>query len=136
MGYSPAALGGASATEKWSMNETEIGYNLEKTPKIRGLTEAKVWKLNIPKLMPLIPVACWKDTKDKLSKSIFANAPDCMPVIQTTITTRNYIEVTRPRNCSFTYKFKPHRMRVEVNAMYRNIDDLRITNTIDESVPK
>ena len=31
MGYSPAALGGASATEKWSMNETEIGYNLEKT---------------------------------------------------------------------------------------------------------
>lgn len=136
MGYAPEVSGGASSTERWSMNEVEIAYNLEKTPSTRGKTEDPVWKLNIPKIMPLIPIACWVDSKDSLSKSIFANAPDCMPVVQQIITVRNYIEVTRPRNCSFTYKYKPHRMKVEVNALYKNIDDIRITNTIDESVPK
>lgn len=135
MASSPEVSGGASSTQKWSMNETEKAYNLEITEDTKSPTEDEEWKLNIPKVMPLIGIACWKDIPTGLPSSIYANAPDCRPVVQATIITQNYIKVKRPRNCSFTYRYKCHRMQVEVNALYKNIDEIRITNTIDNSIP-
>ena len=48
---------------------------------------------------------------------------------------RNYIKATRPANCSFKYPRKPYDMQVEVEVLHNNPDNLRITNTIDNSVP-
>lgn len=124
-----------SNIENWSLGKTEIAYNLEKTASVRGDTEAAEWQLYVPKIMPLIEKGLPKEVTAPLTpKSIFINTQDCMPVVQASIKTRNYIKASRPANCSFTYRHKFHDMELEVEVLHDNPDNLRITNTIDNSI--
>lgn len=125
-----------SSTKPWSVNETEIAYNLEKTVNSYGRTQNAKWKINIPKLMPLIPIAPPKDVKEPLPRSIFCNAAECMPSIQSQIVVQNYLIVDRPPNRSFRYAWKKHGMKHEVNIQFRNIDKINVENTLDNSSPR
>ena len=124
-----------SNLERWYLNKTEIAYNLEKTAQSYGDTEAASWKLYVPKIMPLITMGIPKESTEQLSSSMFINEKSCKPTIQSTIKTRNYILATRPANCSFRYQFKKHGIQLEVEVLHQNLDNLRITNTIDNSNP-
>ena len=125
----------SSSTKKWQLNETEIGYNLEDRPNAFGKTEQALWKIHIPRLRPLIPIGLPKETRESLPQTLFANERSCRPVVQSSITLRNYLEVIRPDNCSFVYKWKPHLMLVEVDVLRCNMDKLRINHMTDNSVP-
>lgn len=125
-----------SNIQPWHLNKTEIAFNLEKTASTLGDTEAAEWQLYVPKLMPLIEKGFPKETVVNLQvNSMFLNAPDCKPAVQTSIKSRNYIKATRPANCSFTYKHKKHDIKLEVEVLHNNPDNLRVTNTIDNSTP-
>lgn len=119
----------------WSLGKTEIAYSMEKTPNTYGRTEDAEWMLYVPKIMPLIDKGIPTEKSYNLRPSLFVNEASCKPVIQTTIKTRNYIKAGRPANCSFKYPRKPYSMQVEVEVLHNNPDNLRITNTIDNSVP-
>lgn len=119
----------------WSLNKTEIAYNLEKDAKTTSSTEAAEWKLHVPKIMPLIPRDFPKEKTVGLSSSMFVNEKSCKPVIQSSIKERNYLKATRPANCSFRYARKKHNIQLEVEVLHVNLDNLRITNTIDNSTP-
>ena len=119
----------------WSINKTEIAYNLEKDAKTTSSTEAAEWKLNVPKIMPMIAVGFPKETNVQLSSAMFINEKSCKPVIQSSIKERNYLKATRPANCSFRYARKKHGIQLEVEVLHINLDNLRITNTIDNSTP-
>lgn len=121
--------------ESWSLNKTEIGYNLEKTASSYGDTEAAEWKLYVPKIMPLIDMGIPKETTVQLSSAIFINEKSCKPTVQSTIKSRNWLKGTRPANCSFRYQYKKHGIQIEVEVLHENLDNLRITNTIDQSSP-
>lgn len=125
-----------SNIESWHLNKTEIAYNLEKTATTLGDTESAEWWLYVPKIMPLIEKGLPKEIVEPLSANgMFLNVPECRPAVQTSIKSRNYIKATRPANCSFQYQYKTHDMRLEVEVLHENPDNLRITNTIDNSVP-
>lgn len=120
----------------WHVTDTEIGYNLEKDDITKGDTQAEEWKLYVAKIMPLIEKDHPKDTPTTLQvSSLFLNVKDCWPTINTLIYSRNYVVASRPANCSFTYPCKMHNMQLEVEVLHSNLDNLRITNTIDNSVP-
>jgi hypothetical protein len=119
--------------KSWSLNDTEIAYNLEKDAKTTSSTEASEWKLYVPKIMPLITKDYPKETTVVLSSAMFANEKSCKPVVQKSIKERNYIVATRPDNCSFAHAYKTHDMKLEVEVLHENLDNLRITNTIDNS---
>lgn len=125
-----------SNIQPWSLGEREVAYNLEKTAKTRGLTEAKVWQLYVPKLIPRITKGLPKETVCALSKAPFINAADCKPVVQSSCKQRNYIEVKRPDNHAFTYKYKTHDMLLQVDVLHQDPDNLRISDVVDNSVPK
>ena len=57
-----AGSSSGSNIESWHLNKTEIAYNLEATASTQGDTEAAQWKLNVPKIMPLIAVGSPKET--------------------------------------------------------------------------
>lgn len=125
-----------SNVQSWHLNKTEIAYNLEKTASTVGDTEAPEWWLFVPKIMPLLTKGLPKDTPAPLPvRSMFWNCDECMPTIQSSIYTRNYIKATRPDNCSFAWPCKHHDIQLEVEVLHQNPDNLRITNTIDNSTP-
>ena len=124
-----------SNIKPWSLGKTEIAYSMEKNRQTYGRTEDPEWKLYVPKIMPLITKGDPKETTFSLRSSIFVNEASCKPVIQTSVKVRNYIKASRPANCSFKYPRKPYDMQVEVEVLHNNPDNLRITNTIDNSVP-
>lgn len=130
-----AGSSSGSNIESWHLNKTEIAYNLEATASTQGDTEAAQWKLNVPKIMPLVAVGIPKETVTALSPSIFINDKACKPTIQNSVKTRNYLVATRPANCSFKFQRKKHGIQLEVEVLHENLDNLRITNTIDNSNP-
>lgn len=122
--------------QSWNLNETEVAYNLEKTATTRGLTEADEWQVFIPKLMPLMILGLPKEKTETLLSTLFVNEASCKPVVQKTIKSQNYIKVKRPNNRSFTYKYKTHNMELEVDVLHGNMDNIRISNNVDNSTPK
>lgn len=125
-----------SSTKPWAINDRELGYNLEKTPKSFGRTQDLRWKIYVPKIMPLIPMDVPKEVKETMDDSVFLNAKACKPSLQKTIITQNYITVNRPPNRAFKYAWKKHGMKLEIEVSYRNIDLLRVDNTVDNSSPQ
>lgn len=124
-----------SNIKRWNLGKTEIAYNLEKTATTTSSTEAPEWKLYIPKIMPMITMGLPKETTVQLPASPFINDKGCKPVINSTIKSRNYLLASRPANCSFAYARKRHGIELEVEVLHENLDNLRITNTIDNSTP-
>lgn len=121
--------------EQWSLSDTERAINLEISPATKTHTESAIWKLYVPKLMPLIPQGTPKETPCTLADSMFINDPACRPVVQQRIMSRNWLNASRPANASFQYPYKYHGMALEVEVLNRNPNNLRITNTTDNSIP-
>lgn len=120
---------------QWQLSDTEIAFNLEKTARTRSNSQAEEWKLYVPKIMPLIEMGLPKETGCQLSSTGFVNEKSCRPVIQSSIKERNYILARRPANCSFVQPSKWHGMKIEVEVLNHNPDNLRITNHIDGTNP-
>lgn len=120
----------------WYLSDLEIAFNLEETPATRSSSQAEEWKLYVPKIMPLIEKGLPKELPLTLTDSMFINEKSCKPVVQKKIYYRNYLLATRPANCSFCFEFKLHDMKLEVEVLHINLDNLRITNHIDNSVPE
>lgn len=121
--------------KRWYLSDLEICFNLEETPDTYSSTEAALWKLFVPKIMPLMEMGLPKETPVQLSDSLFINDKACKPSINSVIYQRNYLKATRPDNCSFAYELKFHTMKLEVEVLHVNLDNLRITNHIDNSIP-
>lgn len=121
--------------ERWHLSDTERAFNLEETPTSISHTESPLWKLYVPKLMPLMTKGCPKTTPVTLTDTMFINDKPCKPVVQKQIYQRNWLEAGRPANCSFAYPWKPHDMPLEVEVLNKNLENLRITNTTDNSIP-
>ena len=120
---------------QWQLSDTEIAFNLEKTAKTRSSSQAEEWKLYVPKIMPLIEMGLPKETNCQLSTTGFINEKSCRPIIQSSIKERNYLLARRPANCSFVQPSKWHGMKIEVEVLNQNPDNLRITNHIDGTNP-
>lgn len=134
MAYSPSEAY-STGTRRWALNYTEVAFNLEKDPSIKGLTEEQKWKVNCPKIMPLIPIEPWREDDDNLDDSLFINDPSCKPQVTKKIKIRNFMIVTHLLNRPFIYKYKPHKMKVEIDLPYGNMDNPHITDRIDNSEP-
>ena len=119
----------------WELSDTEIAFNLEKTAKTRSSSQAEEWKLFVPKIMPLLQMGLPKETVCPLDSTGFINEKSCRPVIQRSIKECNYVLARRPANCSFVQPTKWHGMKIEVEVLNKNPDNLRITNHIDGTNP-
>lgn len=122
--------------KEWYLSDLEIAFNLEETEATRSSSEAPEWKLYVPKIMPLIEKGLPKDLPLSLTDSMFINEQSCKPVVQKKIFYRNYLMAYRPDNCAFCYEFKKHDMKLEVEILHVNLDNLRVTNHIDNTVPE
>lgn len=122
--------------KEWYLSDLEIAFNLEKTPTTRSSSQAEEWKIYVPKIMPLIEKGLPKEFPLTLTDSMFINEASCKPVVQKKIEYRNYLMATRPANCAFCYEYKKHDMKFEVEVLHVNLDNLRVTNHIDNTVPE
>lgn len=76
----------------------ETGFNLDYHRYVR---DASPIHINVPKLMPFIPIAPSKLTNHMLNTSMIQNASTCRPRIKGSISESNYI--VSPRHHTQTY---------------------------------
>lgn len=122
-------------SESWKLSNYEIGYNVERGTSHRycGRTNSGNWDLYIPKIMPLITQGTRKITTVTLDSSIFINNQNCKPIVSRYISSQNFITVPKHPKASFVNKYKKHGIKVEVEVLNANVDNMRITDTYDES---
>lgn len=127
----------SSNLDSWHLNTREVAYNLQRNDTTYGLTSSSVWKIYVPKIMPLIPKSYPRETVVNLQvHSMFLNTSDCMPSIHTTIRSRNYLEASKADHCEFNLPYKKHNTEFEIEVLHNNPNNLRITNNVDSSVMK
>lgn len=122
-------------SEQWHVNRTEIGYNIEQgaSHSYCGRTASRTWDLYIPKIMPLISMGTRKVSSVSLNSSILANSSECKPTINGTVKTQNFINVPKHPKAKFAQRWKMHGIEVEVEILNHNVDNMRITDTYDNS---
>ncbi len=116
-----------SNIEKWELGDAEIG---KVCPTPRAYANSSL-QLNIPKLMPLIPLGKPKITNISLSKGCYANANNI--AVSRTIATQNYITVNHQANRSFRNTYLSHGDTVLVEVHNKNPDTIFISTKIDKS---
>lgn len=115
--------------ESWSMPNQTIG----KFAPISGGASSSSYNVYIPVLMPQISFGVPKTSNVNLSVSCFCNAPACKPPIKSSIKTQNYLSVPVYSNNEFTGNTFNQGARFYIEAIDGNVDNLHITNRIDES---
>lgn len=113
--------------EKWELGDSEIGKVCQ-SPRIYANSNLQ---LNIPKLMPLIPLGKPKVTNISLSKGCYANANNI--AVSRTIGTQNYITVSHQANRSFRNSYLSQGTTVLVEVHNKNPDTIFISTKIDQS---
>lgn len=93
-----------------------------------------IFPINIPKIMPLIPLSIPKTINNILSMNIFINDSDSKPKISNSIQTQNYLSVPRFKNTNFNYKaiddYIPKNEKFICCVMDKNIKDIYLTDNI------
>lgn len=122
-------------SESWNLSNYEIGYNVERgtSHNYCGLTGSRNWNLYIPKIMPLITHGTCKTKTVALNSSIFINNKDCKPTVSRSVISQNFITVPKHPKATFENKYKKHGIKVEIEVLNDNVDNMRITDTYDES---
>ncbi|MDD3172084.1 MAG: hypothetical protein PHF63_00190 [Herbinix sp.] len=119
-----------NAIKTFNIEATEYGYNLA-----YASYNASSFKVNIPKLMPLIPVAPPLVTPKMYNPKIFCNDISNMPVGGMVINTQNYLTINVNRN-SDTYNRggtdggTGYMTRVNCRILNNNIRNIYITNVL------
>lgn len=116
-----------SNIEKWELGDTEIG-KICISPRVYANSNLQ---LNIPKLMPLIPLGRPKVTNISLSNSCYANANNI--AISRTIGTQNFITVSHQANRSFSNEYLSYGDTVLVEVHNKNPDTIFLSTKIDSS---
>lgn len=118
---------GFTSNDRWEMGTEEIGQFADPT----AATTAGSFRMYIPKLMPLIGFALPKQVPATLNKSIFINDPSCMPAPGATITTQNYITITRTLRGSFKIEKISRGQSIVLECRNKNEDTLFLKNDVD-----
>ena len=116
--------------EKWHMPLQVIG----KYSPVSGGTTGGSQKVHIPVLMPYISFGIPKTGTASISASCFCNASGCKPPIKSTLTTQNFLNIPVYSNNEFTGNTFKQGARFYIDAIDGNVDNLHITNRIDESL--
>lgn len=114
--------------EKWELGDMEVG---KYSPVPYGPSNANPLLLNIPKLMPMIPLGKPTKVSGGLSKGCYAN-PDAISV-GSTIVTQNYLSVPQQDNRSFRLPIFWHGDIVMVEIHNKNPDTRFTTTKVDNS---
>ena len=116
---------------KWAIHDSE---NAKYCTAPYGSSSAGSFQLYIPTLMPLIPgPANPTQVIGSLSSSCFLNDQTCMPSVARTIRTQNYKTVPRFENRTFRRSVFYQGANIMVEVHNFNVDDMSVTNKIDES---
>ena len=120
-----------SNIEKWQINLTEKGIYCN-TP--YGPSNNNTLQLYVPLVMPLIkgPVAP-NQVVTSLQSSCFINSSDCMPAVNRTISTQNYLTFQKNSNYNFMNSYLRFGSTVLVEFRNYNIDNRFIDISVDES---
>jgi hypothetical protein len=91
------------------------------------------FNLTSPKLLPLVSNKETLEKKVTISKSLFVNASDSRPRVESTFYTKNYITVPRSVNCNLSSiadddGFIPSGTRVVCTCINNDINQLTISD--------
>lgn len=116
--------------EPLEIQQLEYAFLLEKTS-----STADKFKLNIPKIMPLIERSTPIKLKKVFNDNIFANAVACRPNGLNNVHLQNYLTVEPFRNTDFAYKENAEGFidvddTFIVSFMNKNVRDVKITDNI------
>lgn len=118
----------------WQMDYEEHGLVMSESPEI--YSSVNPLRLKIRTILPpmydeeagLIP----KEWGYVLG-SVYCNDIPCYPKFSSTITKQNYISVPHHHNNWYYREFLKRGANVKIEVVNNDIDDLRISNNIDES---
>ena len=117
--------------EIWQLHDFEICYFLHAP---RDESELPIYKLNIPAIMPNIPVApAAPPTPVPISKSIFVNSPECSLPVKTMVKISNHICVRKRDNEHFKHRFLDFGVQIYVETVNGDIDEMYVTTRKDPS---
>ena len=114
--------------EQWSISNYEIGYTC---PQVCSSGGSQM--LNIPKIMPDIPLGKPKSTPVPLNKSCYINDKKCKPSVATQISSQNYITVPPQDNRGFQLPWFHQGDRIFVEVRNQNPDNLFLSTKEDNS---
>lgn len=121
--------------EPWHINNQETAYNVESSGGHGGCgsTRSGSWRVYIPKIMPLISMGTARRSRVSIDTSILVNASSCRPTLNRIISELNYIMADKPSSVGFANPWKGHGMKLEVEVLHNNVDNIRVTNVFDNS---
>lgn len=100
-------------------------------------TGSRTFRVNVPKIMPLIPRSSPTATPNVYNNNIFANDPACKPDSSPSMTTQNFITIPRFANTEFGKYKDPDNdgiirqgERFIAVVMDLNIKDMYLTDNI------
>ena len=139
--------------DSWKMPDKLIGYY----SKTKGNANDDSLTVFVPIITPLLSMSAEKTSTDKLVKSCFINDKKCLPTISSSISLQNYTTIPRIQNQLFGNSIKDIAFTrdsygniiegktsigttylsqgdtVSIIAKNCNVDDMYITNEIDNS---
>lgn len=121
----------AANIEKWQININEKGIYCNAP---YGYANSNELQLYVPLIMPLIkgPVNP-NQVVSSLNSACFINSSECMPSVNRTTRTQNYITFQRHANDNFTNNYLRFGSTVLVEFRNYNIDNRFINTSIDQS---
>lgn len=114
----------------WNLSTEEIGYYVGKSD---ARTDGSSFKVYIPKILPMIKRGTAQIHTEPLSVSGIINDIGCKLETNSSVKTRNYLEVTASDNINFKRPVFKNGAKVKIAFVSGNIDNGKLMNTIDSS---
>lgn len=118
-----------SSLENFDLNHFEYCFLTERTR-----YNSSTFPVNIPKVMPLIPLSTPKTINNIFNINIFVNDLDCKPKTSNSIQTQNYLTIPRFKNADFSNKADEYYIHENEKFiccfMDKNIRDIYLTDNI------
>jgi hypothetical protein len=114
--------------KRYTIEEIEYCFILEDTNK-----NSNTFKVNIPKLMPFIPIAKPTEEEEILDDNIIINSRDSYRgLVNKRVKTQNYISVRKRKDCLFNYYPDTFESNIRMKCEILNKDVSRIVLIDDE----
>ena len=114
----------------WSLSTEEIGYYVGKSD---TRTDSSSFKVYIPKILPMIKRGTAQVHTEPRSTSGIINDRGCKLDPNSSVKTRNYMEVVASDNVNFKRPVFKNGAKVKVSFVSGNVDSGKLMNTIDSS---
>lgn len=117
--------------EMWQLHDFEIAFFLHAP---RDESEQEVYKLNIPAIMPDIPIEPAKDPVSvTINKSIYVNSPKCSLPVKPNVYISNHVCVGKHNNEHFKHRYLDFKAMIYVETVNNDIDEMYVTTRKDPS---